>query len=139
VSATLSHEPLLAFLSIVLLFDRAVIGAAVTGKTVSNNLCGRTGCQLVDPGSLGSASDSGHSGDDLCIGREATDDVLRTGNTVVDADLKDAPARTLQAYLRIWPDLADELRRRTGARFIVSLAAVFDLDAHRLPSIARAQ
>jgi len=54
---------------------------------------------------------------------------------VIDADLKDAPARALQGHLRIWPDLADELRRRTGARFIVSLAAVFNFDAHRLPSM----
>jgi hypothetical protein len=49
---------------------------------------------------------------------------------VVDNDLKDAPARTPQGYLRIWPDFADQARRRTGARFIVSLAAVFDFDTH---------
>jgi NAD(P)-dependent dehydrogenase (short-subunit alcohol dehydrogenase family) len=79
---------------------------------------------------------SGHGGEDLGIGREATDALLRAGNTIVDADVKDAPSRALQGYLRIWPDLADELRRRTGARFIVSLAAVFDFDAHRLPSFA---
>jgi len=82
---------------------------------------------------------SGHRGDDLCIGREATNDLLRAGNTAVDADLKDAPAQTLQGDLRILPDLADELRRRTGARFIVSLAAVFDFDAHQPPSFACAE
>ena len=71
------------------------------------------------------------------IGREATDDLLGAGNTVIDADLKDAPARALKGHLRLWPDLADELRRRTGARLIVSLAAVFDFDAHRPSSLAR--
>ena len=54
---------------------------------------------------------------------------------VIDPDLKDTPARALQGHLRVWLNLADELRRRTGARFIVSLAAVFDFDAHQLPSM----
>jgi len=73
---------------------------------------------------------SGHDGNDLCIGREATDCLFGAGNTVVDADLKYAPARAPQCHLRIWSQLVDEVRRRTGARFIVSLAAVFDFDAH---------
>jgi hypothetical protein len=55
---------------------------------------------------------------------------------LIDANLEDTPAQALQCHLRIWPDLADEVRRRTGARFIVSLAAVLDFDAHRLPSSA---
>jgi hypothetical protein len=87
------------------------------------------------PGRIGSERplrrNSGHSGDDLCIGREATNSLLRAGNTVIDNDLKDAPARTREGHLRIWSDFADEVRRRTGARFIVSLAAVFDFDSHR--------
>jgi hypothetical protein len=52
--------------------------------------------------------------------------------SVVDADLKDAPTGPPQCHLRIWSDLADEVRRLTGARFIVSLVAVLDFDAHRL-------
>lgn len=79
---------------------------------------------------------SGDDGNDLCIGREATNCLLREGNTVVDADLKDAPTRASQRYLRVWAELADDVRRRTGARFIVSLAAVLDFDVHRLASIA---
>jgi hypothetical protein len=72
----------------------------------------------------------GREGNDLCIGRKATNFLLRVGKTVVDADLEYTPARALQCYLRTWSELADEIRRRTGARFIVSLAAVLDFDAH---------
>src|SRR5262245_39571154 len=76
----------------------------------------------------------GHDANDLCIGREATNCLFGPSNSVVDADLKGPPTRAPECHLRIWSDLADEVRRRTGARFIVSLPAVLDLDAHRLPS-----
>jgi hypothetical protein len=79
---------------------------------------------------------SGHDRNDLCIGREATNCLLRAGNAVIDADLKDAPAGASQGHLRVWSELTDEVRRRTGARFIVSLAAVLDFHAHRRPSFA---
>jgi hypothetical protein len=62
--------------------------------------------------------------------------VLGAGYTVVDANIEDAPAGPLQCHLRFWPDLADKVRRLTGERLIVSLTAVLDLDAHRLPSFA---
>jgi hypothetical protein len=62
--------------------------------------------------------------------------VLGTGNTVVDADLENAPTGPPQSYLRIWSDAADEVRRLTGARFVVSLTAILDFNAHRLPSFA---
>jgi hypothetical protein len=42
-------------------------------------------------------------------------------------------ARAQQRHLRVWSLLADYARRRTGARFIASLPAVLDFDAHRLP------
>jgi hypothetical protein len=77
--------------------------------------------------------DSGHDADDLGIGGEPAKRLLGAGYTFVDADLKDAPTGPPQCHLRIWSDLADEVRRLTGARFIVSLAAVLDFDAHRLP------
>jgi hypothetical protein len=80
--------------------------------------------------------DDSYDADDLGIGGEPAKRLLEAGYTVVDADLKDAPTGPPQCHLRIWSDLADETRRRTGARFIVSLAAVFDFDAHRLPSFA---
>jgi hypothetical protein len=76
--------------------------------------------------------DSGHDADDLGIGGEPAKRPLGAGYTVVDADLKDAPTGPPQCHLRIWSDLADKVRRLTGARFIVSLAAVLDFDAHRL-------
>ena len=77
---------------------------------------------------------SAHSGqdvDDLGIGGEPAKRLLREGYTVVDADIKYAPTRPLQCHLRIWSDLTDEACRLTGARLIVSLTAVPDLDAHR--------
>ena len=77
-------------------------------------------------------TDLGHEGFDFSIGGETTGCLLRVGNTVVDTDLKCTPARALQHDLRLWSQIADEVRRRTGARFIVSLAAVVDFDAHQL-------
>jgi hypothetical protein len=65
-----------------------------------------------------------------------TGGLLGAGDTVVDADLEDTPTRALQCHLRTGPDFANKVRRRTGARFIVSLAAVLDFDAHQLPSFA---
>jgi hypothetical protein len=60
--------------------------------------------------------------------------VLGASYTVVDADFKNATTRSPQRYLCIGSMLADEIRRLTGARLIVSLPAVLDFDAHRLQS-----
>ena len=76
---------------------------------------------------------SSHDADDLGIGGKAASCLVGKGKSIVDAELKDAAAGASQRHLRIRPSLADEFRRRTGARFIVSLAAVFDFDVHRLP------
>jgi hypothetical protein len=54
------------------------------------------------------------------------------GYAVLDADIKDTAAGPPQRHVRTWSDLTDEVRRLTGARFIASLAAVFDFDVHRL-------
>jgi hypothetical protein len=78
--------------------------------------------------------DSGHGADNLGIGGKPAECLLGAGYAVVDADLKDTATGPLQRYLRVGPDLADEVRRLTGARFIASLTAVSDFDAHRLPS-----
>ena len=75
-----------------------------------------------------------HGTDDLGVGGEAACRFLGVGDTVVNADLKHTTARAQQGHLRVWPLLADDARRLTGARFIVSLAAVLDFDAHRLRS-----
>jgi hypothetical protein len=58
--------------------------------------------------------------------------MLGAGYAVVNADFKNAPTGSPQCHLCIWTELADEVRRLTGARFIVSLAAVLDFDAHQL-------
>jgi hypothetical protein len=81
------------------------------------------------------SSASGYNADDLGIGGKPAKRLLGAGYTVVNADLKDAPTGPPQCHLRIWSDLADEVRRLTGARFIVSLTAVLDFDVHRLSSL----
>jgi hypothetical protein len=58
--------------------------------------------------------------------------MLGEGYAVLDADIKDAATGPPQRHVRTWFQLADEVRRLTGARFIASLAAVFDFDVHRL-------
>jgi hypothetical protein len=78
---------------------------------------------------------SGHRGDDLGLGGEATKHLLGTRNAVVDPDLKDATAGTPQSHLRIWSGPLDDASRLTGARFIASLPAVVDFDAHWLRSL----
>lgn len=84
-----------------------------------------------DPGCLLA---SGYDADDLGIGGKPAKRLLGAGYTIVDADLKDAPTGAPQYHLRIWSDLADEVCRLTGARFIVSLTAVLDFDMHWLSS-----
>jgi hypothetical protein len=72
-----------------------------------------------------------HAGDDFRIGRKTSGCPLRVRDPVADAKLERAPARTEQRHLGVWSNLADECRRLTGTRLVVSLAAVFNLDAHR--------
>jgi hypothetical protein len=76
---------------------------------------------------------SRYGADNLGIGGEPAERLLGAGYAVVDADLKDATTRPAQCHLGVWSDLADQVRRLTGARFIVSLTAVLDFNAH--PSI----
>jgi hypothetical protein len=84
-----------------------------------------------DPGCLLA---SGYDANDLGIGGKPAKRLLGAGYTIVDADLEDAPTGAPQCHLRIGSDLADEVRRLTGARFIVSLTTVLDFDMHRLSS-----
>jgi hypothetical protein len=97
------------------------------------------GCRVASPQTLArtvrwAASASGYDADDLGILGEPTKRLLGESYTAVYADLKRAPTGPLQSHLSIWSDLSDQGRRRTGARFIVSLAAVFDFNFHFLPS-----
>jgi hypothetical protein len=81
------------------------------------------------------SSASGYDADDLGIGGKPAKRLLGADHTVVDANLKDASTGPPQCHLRIWSDPADEVRRLTGARFIVSLTAVLDFDVHQLSSL----
>ena len=73
---------------------------------------------------------SGQKADDFGIRGEPANRLFGKGHAAVYADLERTPTRPPQCHLRIWPGLAQQIRRRTGARFIVSLAAVFDFDPH---------
>jgi hypothetical protein len=92
---------------------------------------GSTASRHRNEGSLRVGRASGCDADDLRILGEPTERLLGNGHTAVDADLKNTSAGPQQCHLRIWPDLADQVCRLTGARFIISLTAVLDFDAHR--------
>jgi len=64
--------------------------------------------------------------------------VFGIGEPAVDADVEDTALAADQLYLSCRFDFRYDPSRRTGARFIVSLAAVFDLDAHGLAPRFRA-
>lgn len=73
-----------------------------------------------------------HDADDLCVGREAVLLVLGIGDFAVDANVEDATFAADQSDLQSRFGLLYDPSRRTGARFIVSLAAIFDFDVHDL-------
>jgi hypothetical protein len=76
---------------------------------------------------------SAYGADDLSVGGEAAGRFFGISNTIINPNFEHAAARAQQRHLRVWSLLADYARRLTGARFIASLAAVLDFDAHRLP------
>ena len=73
---------------------------------------------------------SGDTVGDLVAGREAAGRLLRERKPAVDAYLEDAAARALQAHVGRRLQFEDLVPRRTGARLIASLTAIFDLDFH---------
>jgi hypothetical protein len=66
--------------------------------------------------------------DTLC--RELAGRLLRIGEPAVHRDLEDTAAGPAQIDLRGGLGLQDRVPRRTGARFVASHSAVFDLDLH---------
>jgi hypothetical protein len=72
----------------------------------------------------------GETAGDLFARRKATGCLLRERQSAVDSNFEDAATRPPQAQLRRGLQLGDQFPRLTGARFIASLAAVFDLDLH---------
>ena len=82
------------------------------------------------PSPRGGASCQG--GDDFGVGREGAGGALRIAQGFVHGDLEDAAGGFAQADVGFGVAGGDQGARRTGARFIVSLAAIFDLDPHGL-------
>ena len=81
---------------------------------------------------------SGETAGNLFARRKTAGRFLRERASAVDLNFEDAAARPPQAYLRRELQLEHEVPRLTGARFIASLTAVFDLDFHELiPSETR--
>jgi hypothetical protein len=72
----------------------------------------------------------GETAGDLFARRKAAGRLLRVRQSAVDANFEDAATRPPQVYLRRGLQLGDQFFRLTGARFIASLTAVFDLDLH---------
>jgi hypothetical protein len=68
----------------------------------------------------------------LLICRKSSGRLLRVGDPTIDFDFKNTAARPAQIDLCRRLQSQDHVPRRTGARFVASLAAVFDLDFHEL-------
>jgi hypothetical protein len=71
---------------------------------------------------------------DLVVGREAAGRLFRIGSPAIHGDLEYPATGLAQINLRRGLGLLDQICRRTGARFIASHAAEFDLDLHRRAS-----
>ena len=70
------------------------------------------------------------TGFQLLFGRETAGRLLGVPQLPVDRDLEDATTGFDQFHGGIRPLLEEGVPRRTGARFIPSSPAVFDLDFH---------
>jgi hypothetical protein len=68
----------------------------------------------------------------LVARRKAAGRLLGEREAAVDANFEDAAARAPQVQLRRGLQLEDQILRLTGARFVASLAAIFDFDVHDL-------
>src|SRR5947207_12530848 len=73
---------------------------------------------------------SAQTGRQFFVVGEATCRFLREREPAVNPDFEDATARSAKSYFRRGSQLEDQFPRRTGARLIASLAAIFDLDFH---------
>src|SRR5579859_7894678 len=68
---------------------------------------------------------------DFVVARKPARRFLGERESAVDLDFENAAARSAKRYLRRGLPFEQQIPRRTGARLIASLAAVFDLDLHR--------
>ena len=79
-----------------------------------------------------SAERSAQAVNRLIICREPTGRLLRVCELAVNSYLEDATTGPPKAYLCRGSQLKDLFPRRTGARFISSLTAIFDLDLQEI-------
>jgi hypothetical protein len=70
--------------------------------------------------------------DDLLARWKATGRLLGELKSAVNANFKHAAARAPKAYLCRGSQLEDLVPRLTGARFVASSTAIFDLDLHEV-------
>jgi len=75
-------------------------------------------------------SSSAETPNNLFICWKATGRLLREREPTVNSNLEDAATGPTQTYLRRRFQFQDQFPRRTGTRFIASLATVFDFDFH---------
>lgn len=67
---------------------------------------------------------------DFVLGRKAATRLLRVSQLAIHGDFKHSATGLPQGHLRGWLRLSDQICRLTGARFVTSHSAVFDLDLH---------
>ena len=67
----------------------------------------------------------------LLVCRELAGRLLGVGETAIDGNLEYSTTRPAQPHLCAWHRPFDQTCRRTGARFVASHAAIFDLDLHQ--------
>jgi hypothetical protein len=73
-----------------------------------------------------SAQTVGH----FLVAGEAARRLLRERESAINPDLEDAAAGAAKTDVRRGSPFEQQIPRRTGARFVASLTAVFDLDFH---------
>lgn len=118
--------------------ERATSGRMRHRSRSSRSPSPASACRIVAVARRVSCDCSTERGDDLFVGGEAPGRLLGKCQPAIDANLEYAAGGTAQGHLRSRVGFADQSCRLTGARFIASLAAVFDLDAHdHSPSLGR--
>jgi hypothetical protein len=66
------------------------------------------------------------------VAGESTSRFLRERESAVNPDFEDSTAGSAKTYFCRGSEFEDQFPRRTGARLISSLAAIFDLDFHEI-------
>jgi hypothetical protein len=80
------------------------------------------------------AAKSAEGREHLLVGREAAGRLLGVREPAIHGNLEHTTAGPVQLHLRAGCRLLNQTCRRTGARFIASHSAIFDLNLHKLLS-----